>query len=282
GCTAGLGTFVSAMTGADTNPGTQAMPVMSIGQGMLNAVTLGGPQTVIVAEGTYGEKVTLAEGIDLQGGYQCDPTSCTWARDTTQHPAIIANIDFEGVLAPAGVTQVTHLDGFRIVGLDGSPAAPPGSAGVSLKGGSPTITRNEIVGGAVTASGVFASDRSIGIALHSTTDPAGVIIQGNDIGGGTSSNLSTGLLFDDYPGPGTVLASVERNVIHGGAGRRSTGITSWNSLPGTIITGNAIRGGNADGGPSSGIEVGSTMTIDSNLINTDQALTCINTTEWCG
>src|SRR4026209_379904 len=59
----GLGTFVSALTGDDANPGTKASPVKTIAAGMANAVTIGNAQSVVVAEGTYAEKVSLAEGI---------------------------------------------------------------------------------------------------------------------------------------------------------------------------------------------------------------------------
>ena len=74
GC-GGIGTFVSGTIGLPTNPGTQAQPVDTIARGMANAMTIGGAQSVIVAQGHYPEKIQLVEGIDLMGGYQCDTTS---------------------------------------------------------------------------------------------------------------------------------------------------------------------------------------------------------------
>ena len=80
GCN-GIGTFVSGATGLDTNPGTKLSPVKTIGKGMANAVTLGGARTVYVAASHYPEKIVLVEGVSLDGGYQCDLNSCTWAQN---------------------------------------------------------------------------------------------------------------------------------------------------------------------------------------------------------
>ena len=80
GCN-GLGTYVSGIKGLDTNPGTQAMPVKTITKGIQNAVTIGGAQSVFVAQGHYPEKVTMVEGASMLGGHQCDVNSCSWTRD---------------------------------------------------------------------------------------------------------------------------------------------------------------------------------------------------------
>ncbi len=278
GCSGGIGTFVSQLTGDNANPGTQAMPVQTIRQGMMNAMTIGGAQTVVVAEGTYMEKITLLEGVDLLGGHQCDQSSCTWARDPAAHESIVTNTDYEGVLAGTGITQATLIDGFRIVGLDGVPPAQPGSAAVTVNGGAPTIRGNIIVGGGVTGGG-FAADRSAGVAMMSSN---GALLEGNDVTGGTSVGDSVAIMFD-WTGGGTALATIRGNTLRGGAGRRSTGITAWNSAAGTVVTDNDIIAGNSDGGFSVGIEVGSALTVDGNRINVDQATvgTCINASNWC-
>lgn len=277
----GLGTFVSAQTGHNTNPGTRALPVATIAQGMRNAVTLGLPQTVVVAEGTYREKVTMVEEIDLLGGYQCDGSSCTWARDRAAFVATIENIDLQGVLAPDGVTQETVIDGFRILGSSGTGVAP-GSAGITLLGGSPTVRANVIVGGNVTGS-AFAGARSIGVHLRGTTDPIGALLVDNDIRGGTATNLSVAVLFDSYPLTTTALATVQRNVLRGGAAPRAVGLTAWNSVPGTLVQDNDIFAGDSRSGSSHGIEVGGTLTIDANRINAGPTATatCTTPTAWC-
>src|SRR5439155_17699959 len=77
----GLGTYVSGATGDDMNPGTKVKPVKTIAQGMKNAQTIGGKLTVYVANSHYSEKVTMIEGISLEGGYHCDMTLCDWMRN---------------------------------------------------------------------------------------------------------------------------------------------------------------------------------------------------------
>jgi hypothetical protein len=282
GCTGGIGTFVSGLTGADTNPGTIAMPLQTIGAGMANASTIGGPQTVIVAEGTYAENVALVEGIDLQGGYECNTAACTWTRDPRLHVSRIENQSFEGVVAGPTITQATLVDGFRIVGRDGVPPGPPGSVGVMLAGGAPTIRNNQITGGNV-SGGSFAADRSVGIALRETVDPAGALITGNEVSGGTGVELSAGIAIESYPQSTTALAMIRGNTIGGGSARRAIGLVSWSAAPGTTVTDNDISGGKAIGGASWGIQVGGELTIDGNRINVDQTLPgCTNTMGWCG
>lgn len=280
GCTAGIGTYVSQLTGLDTNPGTRAMPVQTIGQGIRNAMMIGGAQSVIVAEGTYAEKVTLVEGVDLLGGFDCTALPCTWARDPATNVSNIQNTDFEGVLAGAGITNATLIEGFSIAGMGGMPSVAPGSAGITLRGGAPTIRGNTIVGGNVTG-GPFNANRSIGIALVSTN---GALIENNDITGGPSVRVSTAITFDNSGTAGnTSLATVRGNVLRGGPGARSIGVLAWNSIAGTLLTDNDIAAGNSTGGASHGIEIGGHMTIDGNRINVDRTMagTCTGATGWC-
>jgi hypothetical protein len=277
----GLGTFVSTQTGDDANPGTKAAPVATIAAGMANAATIGGSQSVLVAEGTYTEKVALAEGVDLLGGFACTPTDCSWARDPLVHDTQIANTDFEGVTAGAGITQSTLVEGFRIVGLDGAPTGG-GSCGVTIAGGEPTLRGNRIIGGTVTAIGPSGMDRSIGVRL-AETGTAGAVLDHNELTGGTSSGGSLGVVFDSYPARTNAIATVVGNTIRGGAGVQSVGILAWNSAAGTLVSNNDITGGNSTRGASHGIQVGSTMTIDSNRINLDRATvgTCQMQAQWC-
>jgi hypothetical protein len=96
-------------------------------------------------------------------------------------------------------------------------------------------------------------------------------------------NLSAGVMFDSYPMRMTAIAAVVGNTIRSGAGRRSVGIVAYNAADGTLVANNDITAGNSNGGASHGIEVGSTMTIDGNRINVDQAVvgTCMAPQQWC-
>jgi len=280
-CMGGRGTFVSARTGNDLNRGTRALPVRTIGQGIRNAQMLGLPQTVVVAEGSYGEKVIMVGGVTLLGGYHCSASPCSWLRSPTAFIATIVNTDFEGVFAGAGVTAATVIDGFHIDGLSGS-APTPGSAGITVRGGSPTISGNKIVGGNV-SGGPFASGRSIGVHLRASPDGAATRIVGNDIRGGMSSGTSTALMFDAFPLTTGTVATVTGNVLRGGTAVRSTGITAWNAMAGTLFADNDIYAGDSLRGVSIGIEVGGTVTINGNRINADASATgtCTNPSGWC-
>jgi Putative metal-binding motif len=279
GCN-GLGTFVSSLTGDDANPGTKALPVATIAKGMSNAMTIGGSQSVLVAEGMYSEKVTLVEGIDLLGGFSCTTADCSWLRDPLAYDSKIVNTDFEGVVAGLGITVLTLVEGFSIQGLGGVPGNG-GSSGVLIASGSPKLRANRITGGTVTGGG-FTQDRSVAVRL-TETDATGAILDHNELTGGTSIGLSAGVLFDAYPARTTAVAAVLGNTIRGGAGQRSIGLLAWNSGAGTLVQGNDIIAGNSTNGASHGIEVGSTMTIDGNRINVDQATVgaCMGAQRWC-
>ncbi|MEQ9080200.1 MAG: right-handed parallel beta-helix repeat-containing protein [Sandaracinaceae bacterium] len=135
----GLGTFVSSTTGSDANPGTQAMPVATIAQGIAHAMTIGGGVDVFVAEGLYPEDVTLVDEISLVGGH--DPAS--WRRDPASHVSTIRPPSFMGVRAPSGVGATTALDGFRVEAR-GGPST--GTAVTILAGAEPVISNNTLIG----------------------------------------------------------------------------------------------------------------------------------------
>ncbi|MEO7095162.1 MAG: DUF1565 domain-containing protein, partial [Polyangiales bacterium] len=99
-CPADSGTYVSTLTGSDTNAGSKTKPLKTIAAGLARAKMLGGDQAVFVAQGTYPEKVTLVQSVDLNGGYECNASTCGWGRDLTAFETTITNQDFEGVLAP--------------------------------------------------------------------------------------------------------------------------------------------------------------------------------------
>lgn len=284
GCNA-LGTYVSGIKGLDTNPGTQAMPVRTITKGIQNAVTIGGGQSVFVAQGHYPEKVTMVEGASLLGGHQCDVNSCTWARDPKTYDTAIDMQDNEGVLAGATITKKTKLDGLR---LRGKPGAASGGtvACLSIDGGSPTVTSNTFAPADVTGA------RSVGIEIYApTVDPTGALIDGNVIQGGSSTISWVGIWFDTkaFPPAGPSVAVVTNNKVRGGTAPNTVGIQIFTSGAGTLLQNNDILAGTAPSNGSSfaqswGVAVASKATIDSNTINVDQASvgTCTVATILCG
>lgn len=288
GCN-GLGTFVSGATGLDTNPGTKLSPVKTIAKGMANAVTLGGARTVYVAGSHYPEKITLIEGVSLDGGYLCDVNTCTWARNPAVNDTAILDPDFEGVLAGPTITRATTISGFRIQGMNGAPNAFPGAVALTIKG-SPSVTGNTINGG--DANGGVNRTAAIEV-LAPIADPNGPLIENNGIKGGASGASSIGVAFDWAPNPpanSTSTGLVRNNRIVGGTAANVTyGVLAQSVGGSSALVGNSITAGtsNASGGSFGaawGVGVGGTMLVDANLINVDQNAVgkCTQTALWCG
>jgi hypothetical protein len=271
-----LGSFVSGTVGDDSNPGTPALPVQTIAKGIANAQTIGGVP-VYVAEGHYPEKVTLIEGIDLSGGYQCDVNSCTWVRDPIAHDTAILNQDAEGVLANDTITRATVIDGFRIMGQNGGTTGR-GRSAITLRGGSPTITNNRIFG-ANTTGGTGASGRSIGVLILSPSNTIpGALIESNQIAGGQASDQSIGIALESSgPSSGTTAATIRKNDIRGGSGASSAAINAGNSSAATLVQDNEIRTGSATTNSAWAISLTSLMTIDGNRINVGNTNTACQT-----
>lgn len=269
GCN-GIGTYVSEKNGKIGNPGTKADPAKTIAEGIANAVTLGGAQTVYVAEGHYPEKVTLVENVSLLGGHQCSNTPCSWTQDATLYDTAIDDQDGEGVVAPKTITKKTRFEGFRVNGKSGSPSGNPSGACMTLDGSSPVVRGNTFTPGAVSGG----SGRAVGVVVFGpTNDPAGAVIDGNAIAGGTGSSSWAGISLDrKINGGATAIAQITRNRIKGGTAPTSLGINGGSSAAATLIQDNDILAGTSSGlGGSWGIQVSSSMTIDGNRINVDTA-----------
>lgn len=281
-CPADSGVYVSALTGDDGAAGTRTAPLASIAAGLALAKQRGGDQVVFVAQGTYAEKVTLAEGVDLNGSYECNAASCSWTRDLNAFVSTIKNQDFEGVLVPPGVTAKTLLGGFTIVGKEGAPPVAPGSVGVTIASASPTLRGNTIRAAIVTGGGASAADRSIGVAVRGTAGGVAVI-ENNDISSDRAVGLSAPITLEQISGIPSV-ATITANLLRAGTARRSDGIAAFGGGTGTLIADNDILTGDSQGGASNGIETASSVTITGNRINAEPARTgtCTQATSWCG
>lgn len=280
-CPEDSGTFVSTLTGDDGNAGSKTKPLKTIGAGIAKAKALGGDQSVFVAQGTYAEKVTLAQGVDVNGGYECNMSTCGWGRDLVAFQTTITNQDFEGVLSPPGVTAGTLLGGFKIVGKDGQPPVAPGSVGVTVAGSSPTLRGNTIQAGNVSGGGASAADRSIGIAIRGSGG-ASAIIENNTVLAGSAIGLSSAITLEQISGA-TATAVITSNVLYASSARRSDVIAAFGGGTGTVIANNDLSTGNSTGGSTNGIETSSSVVIDGNRINVvaNAAGTCTQATSWC-
>ncbi len=273
----GLGTFVS-VNGNNANPGTQALPVQTIAVGLARALTIGNGVDVYVAQGIYYETVTLVEGVSLFGGYE----DVGWTRDIKANTTSVACTAFVCLSAPSTITRATVFDGFSLKGLTGAPAAAPGNATVYLQGGCPTITHNIIQGGVVSGgSGSNATSSGVFI-VGPQPDTNGPLIAENTISGGTSTELSVGVLISDD----LAAAEIRDNSIRGAAAKTSHGLTAWASTSKTLVENNDIQAGDSTTGGSFGVVIQGAATINKNRINTDlltlPKCTQVGSGAWCG
>jgi hypothetical protein len=282
-----LGTYVSATVGLDTNPGTQALPVQSIHQGMLNAVALDKIQPVYVAEGIYPEKIILVDAVGLLGGHQCDAVMCTWARDPTMYLSEIVNVDRLGVYGDIGVGSATFVDGFTVHGFDVAVSGTfvePGTAAITLAGATAVIRNNVVFPG--TETGCSTQCGSYGLRVWGpTNDPIeGARIEGNVIEPGSSNQHCAGVALERNPAP---IAKILGNVVKGGACPYTRAINAFDSGFGTLIQGNDIHAGTCTGSgyrTTFGMIISGYVTVDSNRINADPALVgnCTSPSFWSG
>jgi hypothetical protein len=285
------GLYVSALTGSDDNPGSWDKPFKTIGKGLRRAQAIPGRETVFVAQGNYGEKVTLVEGVNLLGGYACTAQPCSWARAPLQNDTVIFNSDPEGVVAPSTMTRATLIEGIKVHAFDGNAGTPPGNVALTIDRGTPTIRACRLLGSDIT-NGSSDSRRSIGVAVYGPPSSSeGALLEGNTI---TSANathsigvLLTGARSGSGQG-GPAVATLRGNVITSG---RATGaaVAVMADLCGkaTLLEDNDITGGVSTATePSSwGVIANSSLKLEANRINVaapDGTARCEYSATWCG
>jgi hypothetical protein len=300
----GIGTYV-ANSGVDTNPGTQALPVRTIKQGIQNAVKiLAGPPAgtgiaVYVGKGHYTEDILMVEGVSVLGAYD---EKAGWSRDLASNDTADLCVSYKCVTFPANITRATVFEGFRIEGLKGDGAAHPGTVAVSVDGGSPTLQGNKIHGGESTGGAAFDTRTSVGLRLAGPVTGPGALVQRNEITGGKSVAGSVAIFYEWQAPNSGALATITGNTIAGGQGDGSAGIETWGAVQGNLIQGNDIQAGPSNTGGSWAI-IASTangkcpgspvpicpaplLTIDKNTINMKPGVaTCAapqGAVDWCG
>jgi hypothetical protein len=260
----GIGTYVSATEGLDTNPGTQVSPVQTITEGMNKAVLLSGAQPVFVGEGTYPEDVTLVEGIDLLGGHQCNATTCDWARDSALYVSTIENQDDDGIYAGHGITRETLVEGFTVLGLAGNPGSGNAYAGFFVQG-APELRGNHIISGNISGCSQCQTN-----AITMSGAPSGsvaALIEGNVIDGGSSDSGTIGIRIEN-----AALAEIKSNEITGGTGQWTRCISISGNAGAISITDNDMHAGSCNGNNTTFamfVGQGVAPVIDSNRINAD-------------
>ena len=272
--------YVSAVVGDDANSGAKDAPVKTVHAGLSLAREAG--VNVVVGEGTYTEAVTLAEGVDLLGGYHCAADACDWTRDINLYVSTIAAIDPRGLVATSSITSATLVSGFTIRGLDGEPMITDGGRAVTIEGGSVTLRGNKIIAGAV-GPGNDGEHRSVGISIRETTTSTPIVIENNEITGGTG-DTSIGIAMDTLDPSLSALVTISSNVIRTRTARSAYGIYALYAKAGSVASNNDIVVGTTTGGESFGMLVSGPVKIDANRVNVDRMAVgvCMQATSWCG
>lgn len=125
---------------ADTNPGTQANPLRTIGQGLRNAQMI--PKTIVTVATTYDsvatdyqEDVTMVAGVTVEGRWavtSSGPTN-TWTRNAAR--SVLRNTQAAGLKFTAGL-RTTILDGFIVAQ---APLSGARLAGITITSSSPLL-----------------------------------------------------------------------------------------------------------------------------------------------
>jgi hypothetical protein len=157
------GIFV-ATNGSDSASGTIDAPLASIGAGLSLAQSTSGLDHLYVATGQYEEKVMLANGISIFGGYD---RSSNWARIGGATSRIFYSATTGAMIAVQGsaITSPTVLGSLEIA-TDDAPGQGQSNYGLHCSGcGGLEIRNTEITSGAA-SKGNNGSDGTSGFSAY--------------------------------------------------------------------------------------------------------------------
>jgi hypothetical protein len=271
--------FVSASTGADSNPGTITLPMKTIGAAMLAARLYYPQRPVYVANGTYNEQLVVPSGASVYGGY----TPGAWTRSNTlaqvnggRVGAIISDatlpvrLDRLNIVAAPGITPSKHSVGLEIrdcaasVTLNrgiakasgGAPGAPGGNGSTGPAGGSGGAggagQSNSSAGGGGGAAGTSAASRPGGAGGMGGYDSSSGATGGTGVAGTSGGN---GGASGACLGGGGPTAPGGLNGAAGASGANGAGGGSFlgdGGDGGVGLPGNGGGGGGGGGGGSGG------------------------------
>lgn len=237
--------FVNGSTGSDLNDGLELDdPVATISRGIEIAATFDPPRMVLVAAGTYQERIDLSSGVDVFGGY--DPTS--WERNLTLNETVIAGTG-ERTIVALNLQEATELDGFTVEGRDF----------VSNGESSYAVWVRDVPDGLLTLDylTIVAGDGGDG---DDGDDGNAGAAGGDGQSGGVGSGGSGGLSSCGAEGGqgGSAFGCGNSPGMPGQAGNAPTGIGSGGANGGNECSGNIIGGCDDSGGDGSVGNDGST------------------------
>jgi len=249
--------YVSASTastnpaGSKTNPFKTITAAMTYADGIRNA-DAGTSVEILVAQGTYAERITLLPGITLRGGYN----RSDWSRNVAANISLIQSPTTEAMYCGSNITlayrSTTLVDGFTITP---TPNVDNDTIAVLVENSSPTLQGNVISGNA--SANTF---RSYGLLIGGASNPT---VTQNTItsGGGTGANVVAGISISS-----TSNVIISSNSVSAGRGTTANGIAITAGSP--VISGNTIQGGTAGSSTTNGVRIsGGTATVSGNTIN---------------
>ncbi len=230
--------------GDDANPGTKALPKLTIQDAINNAESL---DKIHVAQGTYNinSSINMKNGVSLIGGYSNSFSS----KNPELYATIINDVRNSGDIFAIDCQNITSS--ITIEGLNINIGNGDESFGINATNSSNMIISNNIING---------SDANLvcrGINLNNSLNT--IIINNTIYCGGNSVNFYG---INDISSNSTIV----NNLICGGSGSSNIGIRCQNSD--AIITNNTINGGSGSNSYCLYIITGSNPTIRNNIIFT--------------
>jgi len=230
--------YVEWTSGQDVDTcGTRANPCRSISY-VLNH-RAGNHDTILVAQGTYTENLTIDKGVMLMGGYE----PLDWTRNIALYETIVDGNQARSVVMFKTGSDEAVLDGFTITG-----GVAEVGGGISIEEASPTIISSTITGNtaAIAGGGIYVRNGSPWITGNTIT--ANTTDHG---GGGIEAHRSS--------------ARIEDNIISHNLCDTGGGIRSWGSDSSTI-EGNTVTGNRANDGGGILVGNGSSPVIKNNTV----------------
>jgi len=246
---AGIGTHVSTAGSDAMGDGTRENPVRTIARGIANAVTIGGPTTVVVAGGTYAETVQLVDGVSVQGGFACSALPCDWSHDPSGNETVIdGGMSANAVEAGDTITRATRVEDATLRSA---------RTAFLIRDGAPIARRLRVLA-------------QQGINAFGSVDPLIADCAVEATGRGVSIEGDGEILRSDIEGSPAISVrgpvEVRRNVVHA-TGETGIWIGGSALIDSNIINEDAARVGTCGFGFCSGIAIwGGSPVITNNVV----------------
>jgi hypothetical protein len=142
------GIFVASSTGADTNSGSRATPVATLGKAI--ELALAGNKRVYACADTFTEAVVVPAGIEIYGGLDC---KTGWSYTEAARTLLTSAADEVPLKLSSGVEGTTKIENVSVTALDAKKAGGS-SIAVIIDNVTAALTRCDFIAG----NGVAGAD----------------------------------------------------------------------------------------------------------------------------